>query len=168
MRDASYWIERYDLVEHPEGGYFNETHRSVESIPASALPRRYDDARRISTAIYYLIKGNRPSMLHRLKSEEIWHFYAGNPVTIYIINNDGVLSSVTLGPGDDRHQVHQGIIPAESWFGAVVADPDGYALVGCTVAPGFEFDDFEMGDRTTLLELYPQHRDIIERLTKEE
>src|SRR5690606_38271003 len=84
MRDAQYWIDRYELVEHPEGGYFHETHRSVEKIPSGALPSRYGGERRMSTAIYYLVKGERPALLHRLKSEEIWHFYAGSPVTVYI------------------------------------------------------------------------------------
>ncbi len=166
MRDASYWIERFGLVEHPEGGYYHETHRSVEKIPAAALPARYGGERRVSTAIYFLLTGERPSLLHRLKSEEIWHFYAGSPVTVHIINREGRLSHVRLGPGDEHDQVFQGIIPAGSWFGAIVDDPAGYTLVGCTVAPGFQFDDFELAGRDVLLKRYPQHRAIIERLTR--
>ncbi len=166
MRDASYWIERFGLVEHPEGGYYHETHRSVETIPGSALAARYGGDRRTSTAIYFLLKGARPSLLHRLKSEEIWHFYAGAPVTVHIINRDGLLSHVRLGPGDEHNQVFQGIIPSNSWFGAVVDDPHGYALVGCTVAPGFEFEDFELAERDVLLERYPQHQEIIRMLTR--
>jgi len=166
MRDAQYWIDRYELVEHPEGGYFHETHRSVEKIPSGALPSRYGGERRMSTAIYYLVKGERPALLHRLKSEEIWHFYAGSPVTVYIINGKGALSHVTLGPGDEHDHVHQAIIPAGSWFGAIVEDRAGYALAGCTVAPGFEYEDFELADRELLSAQYPRHREIIERLTR--
>jgi uncharacterized protein len=165
MHSSSYWIERLDLEEHPEGGYFRETHRSIESVAADALPARYGGARRMSTAIYFLIRGDRPSRFHRLKSEEIWHFYTGSPLTVHIINSDGQLSHVRLGPDPERDEVFQGIIHAGYWFAAEVDDPDGYALIGCTVAPGFEFDDFEMGERGVLVGAYPEHREVIERLT---
>lgn len=164
MYPASYWIERLKLQEHPEGGYFNETHRSIESIPASALPERYGGDRRMSTAIYFLITGDRPSKFHRLKSEEIWHFYAGSAVMLHIITGDGRLTHVRLGSDPEAGEVFQGIIHADWWFAAEVLDPSGYALVGCTVAPGFDFADFEMGG-PDLAERYPRHRDIIERLT---
>jgi hypothetical protein len=168
MHTAEYWIERLELQEHPEGGYFRETHRSIESIAGDALPARYGAERRMSTAIYFLIKGDRPSRFHRLKSEEIWHFYAGSPVTVHIINAAGRLSHVRLGPDPERDEVFQGIIHAGYWFAAEVDDPAGFALVGCTVAPGFEFDDFEMADRAGLIAAYPEHRGVIERLTEEE
>jgi predicted cupin superfamily sugar epimerase len=99
-----------------------------------------------------------------LKSEEIWHFYTGSSLTIHIINQRGMLSHVRLGSDPENDEVFQGIIHSECWFAAEVADPNGYALVGCTVAPGFDFSDFEMSDRAKLLEAYPQHREIIERL----
>lgn len=166
MHSADYWIRRLELEEHPEGGYFRETHRSIEQVPAAALPERYGGARRMSTAIYFLIKGDRPSRFHRLKSEEIWHFYAGSGATVHIINAAGALSHVRLGPDPERGEVFQGIIHAGYWFAAEVDDPEGYALVGCTVAPGFEFDDFEMGEREGLVREYPEHREIIERLTE--
>ena len=165
MLSADYWINHLELEEHPEGGYFRETHRSIESVPADALPGRYGGARRMSTSIYFLIKGDRPSRFHRLKSEEIWHFYTGAAVTIHIINAAGTLSHLRLGPDPERGQVFQGIIHAGYWFAAEVDDPDGYALIGCTVAPGFEFDDFEMGDRATLIAAYPDHKDVVSRLT---
>jgi predicted cupin superfamily sugar epimerase len=167
MKDASYWIERLELEEHPEGGYFRETHRSIETIRGEHLPERYGGDRRFSTAIYFLIMGGRPSRLHRLKSEEIWHFYTGSPVTVHIINAEGKRSRVRLGDHPEEGEVFQGIIHAGAWFGAVVDDPGSYALVGCTVAPGFDFRDFEIGDRASLLELYPQHRDLIDLLNGE-
>lgn len=167
MNDAQYWIDCLELEEHPEGGYFRETHRSIEKVAGEHLPARYDGARRMSTAIYFLIKGDRPSHFHRLKSEEIWHFYTGSAVTLHIINSDGLLSHLRLGPDFEKGEVFQGIIHAGFWFAAEVDDPGQYALVGCTVAPGFEFDDFEMGSRASLVAAYPAHRTIIERLTRE-
>lgn len=165
MLDASYWIARLALQPHPEGGWFNETHRSIETIPGSALPERYGGDRRMSTAIYFLLTGERPSKLHRLKSEEIWHFYAGGAVTLHILTPDGRHTHVTLGSDPINGEVFQGIVHAGWWFGAEVHDPSGYALVGCTVAPGFDFADFEMGNREALLEQYPRHRELVERLT---
>ncbi len=165
MKDAAYWIERLELEKHPEGGYYRETHRSIETIGAAHLPERFGGDRRISTAIYFLITGDRPSYLHRLKSEEIWHFYTGSPVALHIINTEGRHSRLRLGCHPEKGEVFQGIIHAGAWFGALVDDPEGYALVGCTVAPGFDFADFEMGDRAQLLEAYPQHRQIIELLS---
>jgi predicted cupin superfamily sugar epimerase len=166
MKNATYWIERFNMVKHPEGGFFHETHRSIETIRGEHLPPRYNGDRRISTAIYFLLKGDRPSLFHRLKSEEIWHFYAGCPVTIHVINAEGEYSNVRLGVAEEGEEAYQGIIHAGSWFGAIVDDPEGYSLVGCTVAPGFDFTDFEMGERADLLGRYPRHRGIIERLTR--
>ena len=165
MRSAEYWIERLGLQEHPEGGFFHETHRSIERLDADALPGRYGGERRMSTAIYFLIRGGRPSRFHRLKSEEIWHFYTGSPVQLHIINGAGRRTGVLLGDNPDRGEVFQGIVHANWWFAAEVTDPDGYALVGCTVAPGFDFADFEMADCDRLCQACPEHRDLIERLT---
>lgn len=165
MRDAAYWIDHLRLEPHPEGGYFRETHRSIESVRREHLPARFGGDRRLSTAIYFLLTGARPSRFHRLKSEEIWHFYAGCPVTVRIINSEGKLSKVRLGPDPGKDEVFQAIVHADWWFAAEADDPDGYTLVGCTVAPGFDFADFEMGDRDALLAAYPQHSETIVRLT---
>lgn len=149
MKTAHDWIESLRLVKHPEGGYYRETYRSVATIGERA----------VSTAIYFLLPAGEVSALHRIKSDELWHFYAGNPLTIHIIASDGRYFAIILNADNP-----QAVVPSECWFGATVAT--GYALVGCTVAPGFDFCDFEMAERTTLLAAYPQHRAVIERLTK--
>lgn len=164
MTTGMEWVERLNLEPHPEGGFFRQTYRAAESIPAEALPGRFSGARAFSTAIYYLLTAGTFSALHRIHSDEGWHFYAGSELSIYVISPDGSRSIFQLGTnGRDGFQV---IIPAGSWFGACVDDPGGYALVGCTVAPGFEYTDFELGSRADLLSLFPQAADWVERLTR--
>lgn len=160
---AEEWIARLGLERHPEGGWFRQTYRSPESLPATALPSRFPTAHPVSTAIYFLLRGSEFSALHRLKADEIWHFYDGSPLTLHVIAPDGAASSLALGPGS-----FQAVVPAGCWFGAVLDDasPESFALVGCTVAPGFVLEDFELADRVRLIEQYPQHRALIERFTR--
>lgn len=120
----------------------------------------------MATAIYFLLPGDQFSALHRLRSDEVWHFYAGSSLTLHIIDPQGCLTQKKLGTNPDKGESFQVVVEAGCWFGATVDDPQGYALVGCTVAPGFEFEDFELGNRQQLLEQYPQHRELIERLTR--
>lgn len=166
MKSAEYWIEKLDLTKHPEGGYFRESYRATESIHGHLLPARFTGSRAFSTAIYFLLTGNDCSRFHRIKSDEGWHFYAGASLTIHVIDKAGVLSSIKLGSNADEGEVFQAVVPAECWFGAVVNDPEGYALAGCTVSPGYDFQDFELAERNTLLSQYPKHREIIEKLTR--
>ena len=161
MKDARYWIKRLQLAKHPEGGYFTETYRSNEAIPAAALPPRFNGNRAFSTAIYFLLTDGEFSALHRIKSDEMWHFYAGGELTIYVIEPTGSYSQIKLG-GDHL----QAVIRAGCWFGATVNEPQSYALVGCTVAPGFDFADFEVARRDELIAQYPRHRWVIEKLTR--
>jgi predicted cupin superfamily sugar epimerase len=149
MNDASYWIETLRLQKHPEGGYYRQTYRDARQI----------NDRACSTAIYFLLPAGEFSALHRLKSDEVWHFYAGHELTIHLIDPAGNYTTQTVGSGS-----FQAVVPAGHWFGATVALD--YALVGCTVAPGFDFCDFELADRAALLRQYPQHRPLIERLTR--
>jgi len=165
-RNADFWIEKLGLVEHPEGGYFCETYRSSEQIAQDCLPARFTGARLVSTAIYYLLRGNQRSALHRLRADELWHHYAGSSLTLFLIDPSGDLSELGLGPDPSRGEHFQVVVPAGCWFGATVDDPASFALVGCTVAPGFSPQDFELGRRDALLELYPQHAALIERLTR--
>ncbi|MCC6445134.1 MAG: cupin domain-containing protein [Armatimonadetes bacterium] len=164
--DARYWIEKLNLSPHPEGGYFRETYRSAETARQDHLPARYGGARSFSTAIYFLLEGRRTSALHHLKSDEVWHFYAGSPVILSLIAPDGSLSVIRLGGDPERGESFQAVIPAGHWFGAEVEDASSYALVGCTVAPGFDFSDFELGRKEGLLAQFPQHEAIIRKLTK--
>jgi len=155
MKTAHEWIAALRLTKHPEGGYYRETYRSPTTVE---LPV-FAGARAVSTAIYFLLPATEFSALHRIKSDELWHFYAGQVVTIHVITAAGRYSTLMLGP-----ESPQAVVPAGCWFGATVASE--YALVGCTVAPGFDFSDFEIAARPALLAAFPQHRPIIERLTK--
>lgn len=164
--DAAYWIERLKLAPHPEGGYFAETYRSAESIPARVLPARYAGPRVFATAIYYLLAGDDFSAFHRQKSDEVWHFYAGAGLTLYAIDEGGQLSTHHLGQSRAGRLTPQAIVPGWTWLAARPVDQASYALVGCTVAPGFEFADFELGDRASLVRQFPVHRELIESLTR--
>ena len=152
------------LVPHPEGGYYHQTYRAAETVRAEHLPERFGGDRPFSTAIYFLLKSGHPSHLHRLKADELWHFHEGSPLAIHLLDPEGAHRTIRLGPRLSEGETFQAAIPAGCWFGAEVAEPDSYALVGCTVAPGFDFADFEMGERGALLAAYPEHREMIERL----
>ena len=158
-RDARYWIEKLGLEPHPEGGYFRQSYKAELVVPKSALPEGFAGARAASTAIYFLLEGKNFSAFHRLRSDEVWHFYAGDPLVVHGIEPEGKYFSILLGRDLEAGQVLQTVVPAGCWFAS-------FALVGCTVAPGFEFEDFEMGKREELARAYPQHRDVIERLTR--
>jgi predicted cupin superfamily sugar epimerase len=166
MRVAAYWIERLRLEPHPEGGYFRETYRSPEQIDPSALPDRYVGPRSVATSILFLLTGENFSALHRLRSDELWHFHDGSPLTVHVIEPGGAYRPIRLGLDAEAGASPQAVVPAGCWFGSTVDDPGGYALVGCTVAPGFDFADFELADRASVLRLYPEHAGLIERLTR--
>ena len=163
--EARYWIEKLRLEEHPEGGFFRRTYQSSESTSAECLPDRFGGRRAFSSAIYYLLPGDRVSAFHRIKSDELWHFYAGAPLVISVLDTTGRLSTLRLGRDPDRGESFQAVAPAGHWFGAAVTDPASYCLVGCTVSPGFEYEDFELARRDNLLARFPQHRGLIEQLT---
>ncbi len=166
MKSAAYWIKTLDLKPHPEGGYYRETYRSEEIIHPHHLPGRFDGPRNVSTAIYFLLLGHQVSLLHRIKCDEVWHFYAGSSLTLDMIDSTGKQSTVVLGSDASGGEVFQAVVPTGSWFGAAVNDPASFALVGCTVAPGFDFHDFELGNRNELLSKFPQHHNLILWLTK--
>ncbi|MBU4212813.1 MAG: cupin domain-containing protein [Kiritimatiellae bacterium] len=163
---SRYWITKLALQPHPEGGYFREIYRSVEQIPAAALPARYRGPRSFSTSIYFLLAGTQISTLHRLASDEQWHFYDGSALLLAMIAPDGTSREVRLGRRATAGEQFQVVIPAGTWMGARLASQRGYALIGCTVAPGFEFQDFAAGRRSNLLERFPQHRKLITALTR--
>jgi predicted cupin superfamily sugar epimerase len=167
MHTAQHWIKKLNLQKHPEGGYFSEVYRSKEEIKREHLPSRYSGARNHSTSIYFLLTSNEFSAFHRIKSDETWHFYSGQPVTIHMIDGKGNYSSVKLGSNPESGEVFQFTIPHGTWFAASVDEPDSYALVGCTVAPGFYFDDFELGKREDLVKMFPEHKGIINKFIRE-
>lgn len=170
MPDAAYWIDRLQLQRHPEGGYFRETYRAPLTIAQAALPSSYPGDRSASTAIYFLLTRGEISALHRITADEGWHLYSGGPLWVHVIEPDGEHRRITLGLDLDAGQAPQAVVPGGRWFGSEL-DPDSphdHALVGCTVAPGFDFDDFELATRNDLIRTYPQHEKLITRLTLEE
>ncbi|MGD9642439.1 MAG: cupin domain-containing protein [Elusimicrobiales bacterium] len=147
-------IKLYAMKPHPEGGFYRETYRSQATA----------NGRNICTAIYFLLPAGAKSRLHRLGSDEIWHFYLGGPLTVAQIFPDGREERVALGPEPRAGQVQQHAVPAGCWFGAYPAPGTKYALVGCTVAPGFDFDDFEIGGSAALLKDFPASAELIKKL----
>jgi uncharacterized protein len=142
-----------------EGGYFRETYRSKGVIPG--LQRHF------STAIYYLITPAEFSALHQICYDEVFHFYLGDPVEMLQISPQGQLSKIILGSAITKGQQVQALAPGEFWQGSRLVEGGQWALLGTTVAPGFDFKDFKMGERRSLLKQYPQHHEEILRFTRE-
>lgn len=159
-------IQHLELLPHPEGGYYRETYRSPELIPASGLPHRFGGERHVATAIYFLIEKNNFSALHKIKSDETWHFYAGDALEVIEMDEEGHLTRTAVGNNLAAGEVFQYTVKAGQWFGSRVKAGGNYSLVGCTVAPGFDFSDFEMAGREKLSSRFPQHRSIIKELTR--
>jgi len=166
-RKAQDWIKTLALTPHPEGGYFRETYRSAWSFPAGALPAEFSGARQASTAIYFLLEGQDFSAFHRLHSDEMLHFYAGGALVLHELSADGSYARKTLGSNPEAGEELQLVVEAGRWFAVGVRDPGSYALIGCTVAPGFDFADFEIAKRQVLLREYPQYRDVVMQFTRE-
>lgn len=158
-------IKQLNLQPHPEGGFFAETYRAKENISRTTLPNRFKGDRSFSTAIYFLLPEGSKSSLHRITADEVWHFYLGGPMTVVEIHPDGKILKTILGPDVVAGQKLQHVVPHGVWFGAHPNPGTEFALVGCTVAPGFDFADFEMGNRQALLKLYPQAEAEIIQLT---
>ena len=159
-------IDKLHLKPHPEGGYYRETYRSKGIIEANELVAEYGGVRNFSTCIYFLLTSDTFSAFHRILQEEIWHFYLGAPILLHQITPEGKYSTVEIGNDLEAGQVPQLVVPGGIWFGAHVKDENAYSLIGCTVSPGFDFNDFELAERNTLLKTFPQHKEIILRLTR--
>ena len=159
-------IKKYNLQPHPEGGWYRETYRSAELIPAVALPGRFGGARTFSTAIYFLLEQGNFSAFHRIKSDECWHFYAGDPLEVYILQHNGTMEIIRLGNDSNKDEVFQYVVPANCWFASKPAVNSSYCFVGCTVAPGFDFADFEMAQADLLSNEFPAHATIIQQLCR--
>lgn len=154
-KSAEYWIDHLRMIAHPEGGYYVETYRP--SSPAGD--------RATSTGIYFLLRAGEVSHFHKIDADEMWHFYIGDPLTVHMIDPAGDYSNFTLGNDPDKGQIFQAVVPADIWFGAAMDADTGYALVGCTVAPGFQFEGFELAERESMMADYPARAEIIKRLT---
>lgn len=154
------YIHQLKLVPHPEGGFYREVYRSNDEIN---IDRKGESVVRSTlTSIFFLLGSDDYSVFHRLKSDEIWYYHSGCSATIYIISPDGKLKEIIIG---ENHHL-QVVIPKHHWFGVIVNQPDSFILVSCAVAPGFDFQDFEMGKREELILNYPDHEGLIIKLTK--
>jgi len=172
--EAEEIIAALGLQPHPEGGFYRETYRSSMSVRVDARERS------ASTAIYYLLESGNFSAWHRIASDELWHFYAGSPLNIYVLNDSGLTTHRLGNPQNDASCSFQAVVHAGHWFaaqlafdadpssqgrqGGMPAEPNPYALVGCTVAPGFEFTEFELADSQALARQHPRHAELIHRL----
>ena len=164
---AQQLINFYNLLPHPEGGYYKETYKSDEIINRSALPNRFDGDRVFSTAIFFLLERGEFSAFHRIKSDECWHFYSGGTLLVYIIEADGQMEIIRMGNDIENRELFQYVVPANCWFASIPAPESDFSLVGCTVSPGFDFNDFEMAEANKLIELFPQHAEIINALCRQ-
>jgi predicted cupin superfamily sugar epimerase len=166
MNKANFWIDTLNLRKHPEGGYYKEVYRSGEKFEITTLPRRYTSDRSFSTSIYFLLKSDDFSRFHRIQSDETWHFYHGSTIELFVLGKTGKLVRHLLGKNPEFGENFQFTIKRNQWFGGKVIDKNSYALLGCTVAPGFHFDDFELADRASLIADFPQHKIILQEMTR--
>jgi predicted cupin superfamily sugar epimerase len=155
-------VSTLGLEPHPEGGFYKETYRSDSSF----IPSGFKAERAVSTCIYFMLTSGSFSAFHRIKSDEVWHFYKGAPIQLHIISGNGTYRHVRIGNDILNGEHPQFMVKAGDWFASEVHEKDAYALAGCTVAPGFDFTDFEMAQRDALCKEYPMHKDIIQRLTR--
>lgn len=159
-------IERLNLEAHPEGGYFKETYCSNMILPESNLPTQFKGSRNVATCIYFMLTSEAFSAFHRVQQDETWHFYKGSKILLHMIDESGNYTHVFIGNDFEAGEVPQFTVPKNVWFAAEVEAKEAYALVGCTVAPGFDFRDFELAKAANLKERFPQHQIIISRLTR--
>jgi len=159
-------VQLLQLEPHPEGGFFKETYRSEGIIPHESLPNDYSDQRNYSTGIYFLLTSENFSAFHKIHQDEMWHFYDGSPLRIHIISNEGDYTSQLVGRDLSNGELPQFVVKGGSWFASEVVEDNSFSLAGCTVAPGFDFQDFVLADRTDLLNRFPKHTNIIQKLTR--
>lgn len=159
---ASELIQEHRLEPHPEGGYYRRTYESDVSVPAGDLPYHYNGSRKLGSSIIFLLPATETSRLHRLKGDEMWHFYSGTQLTLHVFDSDDGYQKLLLD--NDSEGNPQQLIGGGKWFGATVET--GYVLAGCTVWPEFQFEDFELADKERMIEQFPEHGDLITRLTE--
>lgn len=166
MSESEKIIQKLQLQPHPEGGYFKEIYRSKGVIKNDSLSNEFSGKRNYSTSIYFMLTSDSFSAFHRINQDEIWHFYKGSPIKLHIISDDGDYSNIIIGNNLEKEETLQYTVSAKYWFAAEVVNQNDYSLVGCTVSPGFDFDDFELPKREELISQFPRHKMIITKLTK--
>jgi predicted cupin superfamily sugar epimerase len=160
MKEKEYWIEALAMLPHPEGGFYKETYRSSTTTSINGKERN------LCTAIYFLLTSDNFSAFHKIKSDEIWHFYEGSSISILYFTPEKTLKIIYLGKNIERGEQPQAVVPANCWFASYVPEPNSFALVGCTVSYGFDFEDFEMAQREHLLQEFPAFKEVIEKFTR--
>ncbi len=164
--NAENWKQKLQLKAHPEGGFYREIYRSDESIAGDALPARFGGNRKFATSIYYFLGQNDFSAFHKIKQDEIWHHYDGGCCELFILFNDGSIMKKLLGKDAGEDCTPQVVIPRNTWFAARPAQNVSFCLMGCTVSPGFDFDDFHMADVEELAAEFPSHEQLIKSFQK--
>lgn len=165
--NMNYWISHLNLQPHPEGGFYSEIYKSKSYIPEKLTEGKFNGKRSYMTSIYFLLSYDNFSAFHRLKQDELWSFHAGSSINVHIIDEDGTYSKNKVGLKLHEGETPQFLIKAGQWFSYNVEEPNGFTVVGCAVAPGFEFADFELGYRDQLIKKYPHLKDIITRYTRQ-
>lgn len=155
-------VDKFRMHAHPEGGYFAEVHRDERLISVPG----FEGPRNASTSIFFLLEEGQFSALHRIKSDEVWHFYEGDPLEIWEIDAQGSLKCTLLGRPDQNSCSYVHVVKAGNWFGSRPAPGSRFSFVGCTVAPGFDFQDFEMPAQSWFLEQFPEHQHLITTLSR--
>lgn len=161
---AAFWINHLQLTSHIEGGSFKEIYRSDTFFSQELLPENFTGSRNACTHIYFLLQKDQFSAFHRIRSDELWHFYDGDPLIVYEIDKNGNIEEHLLGKNVLAGQHLFCVIHAGNWFAARLADGSNYTLTGCTVSPGFDFADFELAKREELVKEYPRHEALISQL----
>ena len=164
---SDYWKQHLQLIHHVEGGWYSEVYKSALTIAASHLPAEFKGDRAACTHIYFLLEQGEFSAFHRIQSDELWHFYNGDPIVIYEIESDGSLIKHYLGNNLEQGQSLFCVVKAGNWFASEVMDNGSFGLVGCTVSPGFDFSGFELAKKKELSDIFPMHKALIHRLTRQ-
>lgn len=159
-------VNSLELQPHPEGGFYKEFYRSSQIISKDALASTFNGDRSYCTSIYFLLTSENFSGFHRIKQDEIWNFYSGSPLLVHVIDKNGIYTCHEIGMNPEVGLFPQLVVPAGAWFASSVKNENDYSFVGCTVAPGFDFDDFELAKRNELISLFPEHKEVITQLTR--
>lgn len=160
-------VQTYSLLPHPEGGYYKETYRSKDTVVSGSGMIRFGGERSMSTAIYFLITAGNFSAFHRIKSDEIWHFYTGGALMVHVLYEDGRYEQIKVGNNPAAGEVFQAVVPAGAWFASECAPERDFSFVGCTVSPGFDFADFELAYADVLMKSFPEQAALIQRLCRQ-
>lgn len=159
-------VDLLNLQPHPEGGFYAETYRSKHSIPNEVLAGNHEGDRNYGTGIYFMLTRDTFSAFHRIEQDELWFFHQGATIELHMISQEGVHSKHLIGNDIGSGERPQLLVPETYWFAAKIVGDADFALVSCTVSPGFDFRDFILPSRAELTSKFPQHAEIIEAFTR--